>query len=171
MIDRRSYYDDSQVSFEDCAFRRLEGWFLMSFDEVLGTAHMCAGIFLFFLALGSVILAVLIAVKPGVDHANERFRTRANTFSLVESIVLGFVALTGVVAAWMGPWSFSEFWLWSSLAAAGFYGFALFFVTKPARMAVAQGSSAGKVGMQVNLQVVHSLLLLVVLVAMLFKPV
>ena len=142
----------------------------MSFDGVLSTAHMCAGIFLFFLALGSVALAVLIAVKPGPDQANERLRTRANTFALVENVVLAFVALTGVVTAWIGPWSFSELWLWTSLVAAAFYSFALVFVTKPARMAVAEGGSEGKVGMQVNLQMVHALLLLVVLASMLVKP-
>ena len=142
----------------------------MSVEGVLGVVHTCAGILLFFMALASVTLAVLIAVRPGVDNANEELRTRANNLSRVENAVLGFVVLTGIIAALMGPWSFSEFWLWSSLVAAAFYSFALVFVTKPARMAVAEGGSEGKVGMQVNLQVVHTLLLLVVLASMLIKP-
>jgi hypothetical protein len=42
-----------------------------------------------------------------------------------------------------------------------FYAMALPFITKPARLAVAKGSSQIKAGMQVILQIGHALLLIV----------
>ena len=113
---------------------------------------------------------LVIAVRPAADAANEGLLKKANTTSLVQIIVVGIVMLTGVVAVFMGTWPFSQFWLWSSVAVMAFYGLALQFITKPARMAVAVGGSEGKVGLQVALQVAHVLLLLVVFAAMMVKP-
>ena len=93
------------------------------------------------------------------------------TAGVMQNIVVGIVTLTGVIAVFMGPWSFSEFWLWSSLAVMAFYSAALQFITKPKRMVVAEGGSEGKVGLQVALQMVHVLLLLVVFASMIVKPV
>lgn len=143
----------------------------MSFYQVLNVAHGSAGVLLLLLALTSVLIAVLIAVKPGVDPANEKLVRRANTAGLIQNIFVGIVTLTGLIAMYMGSWPFSEFWLWTSLVAMVFYSAALQFVTKPARMAVAEGGSEGKVGLQVALQVAHVLLVMVVLASMLVKPV
>ena len=143
----------------------------MSFDQVLNMAHGGAAILLLSLALISILIAVLIAVVPAADPANENLVRRANTAGLIQNIVVGFVTLTGVVAVFMGSWPFSQFWLWSSLVAMAFYSVALQFITKPARMAVAEGGSEGKVGLQVALQVAHVLLLMVVFASMLVKPV
>jgi hypothetical protein len=123
------------------------------------------------LALISILIAVLIAVKPAADAANEGLLRKANAAGLIQILVVGFVTLTGVVAVFMRSWPFSEFWLWSSLVTVAFYIAALQFITKPARMAVAEGGSEGKVGLQVGLQVAHVLLLLVVFASMLVKPV
>jgi hypothetical protein len=71
----------------------------------------------------------------------------------------------------MGSWPWSQFWLWSSLRVVVFYSVALEYITKPARLAVAEGGSEGKVGLQVGLQVAHVLLLLVAFASMVVKPV
>jgi hypothetical protein len=133
--------------------------------------HSGAAILLFFLALGSIAIAVLIAVRPAADPANEDLVKKANAAGLIQNIVVGIVTLTGVIAAFIGSWSFSEFWLWSSLVVMAFYSAALQFFTKPARMAVAEGGSEGKVGLQIALQVAHVLLLIVVFASMMVKPV
>jgi hypothetical protein len=143
----------------------------VSFYEVLSMAHGGAAIALLLLALSSISIAVLIAVRPAADPANEVLVRRANISGLIQNVVIGVVTLTGVVAAFMGSWSFSQFWLWSSLAVVAFYSAALHFITKPARMAVAEGGSEGKVGLQVALQVAHVLLLMVVFASMVVKPV
>jgi hypothetical protein len=119
----------------------------------------------------SVAIAVLIAVRPGADPANANLVRKANTAGLLQNMVVGIVTLTGVIAVFMGSWSFSQFWLWSSLVVVAFYSAALQFITRPARMAVAEGGSEGKVGMQVALQVAHVLLLIVVFASMMAKPV
>jgi hypothetical protein len=142
----------------------------MSVSGVVSIAHTCAALLLFGLAVTSILLAVLIAVKPAADSANAGLVKRANSVGLIEHFVLGFVALTGVIAVFMGPWSFSEFWLWSSLVVVVFYGLALIFITKPARQIVSDGGNEVSVGMQVNLQTAHVLLLLVVFASMLIKP-
>lgn len=143
----------------------------MSSQELLSWTHTGAGILLFLLALASILIAVLIAVRPGADPANEKLVRRANAASRIQHLVIAVVALTGVTAASMGSRPFSEFWLWSSLVAMGFYSAALQFFTRPARMAVAEGGSEGKVGLQVALQVAHALLLMVILASMYVKPV
>jgi hypothetical protein len=96
---------------------------------------------------------------------------KANSAGLIQNVVVWIVSLTGVIAVFMGSWSFSEFWLWSSLGVMAFYSAALQFITKPKRMLVAEGGSEGKVGLQVALQVAHVLLLLVVFASMIVKPV
>jgi len=143
----------------------------VSFFSALSMAHTVTALLLLGLALISVSIAVLIAVRPAADAANEDLVKKANTAGLTQNIVVGIVTLTGVIAVFMGPWSFSEFWLWSSLAVMAFYSAALQFITKPKRMVVAEGGSEGKVGLQVALQMVHVLLLLVVFASMIVKPV
>jgi len=143
----------------------------VSFYQVLSMAHGGAAILLLSVALVSILIAVLIAVRPAADPANENLVRKANTAGLVQNIIIGIVTLTGVVAVFMGSWPFSQFWLWSSLVVVAFYSAALQFITKPARMAVAEGGSEGKVGLQVALQVAHVLLLMVVFASMMVKPV
>ncbi len=142
----------------------------MSFSPVLIIVHSGTAILLYSLAIISVIIAVLIAVKPAADPANEGLLRKANAVGLVESIVAVIVTLTGVIAVFMGPWSFSQLWLWLSLMTMVFYSAALLFVTKPARLVVAKGGSAVKCGMQVALQIGHVLLLNVAFGLMLLKP-
>jgi len=129
------------------------------------------GLLLFSLAIISVILAVLIAVKPAADPANVRLLKRANIVGLIEYIVAVILTLTGAIAVFMGPWAWSQLWLWMSLMVMVFYILALRLVTKPARMAVAGGGSAVKSGLQVCLQMAHVLLLLVSFALMFLKPI
>lgn len=139
--------------------------------EILRLAHSGAGILLFSLALISIVISVLIAVKPAADPANEELVSKANTVGLIQNVFVGIVTLTGVIVVFMGPWPFSQFWLWSSLFVMAFYVVALEYMTKPARMAVAEGGSEGKVGLQVALQVAHVLLLMVAIASMVVKPI
>ena len=143
----------------------------MSFHQVLSLTHCGAAILLLALAMISILIAVLIAVRPAADAANEALVRKANMAGLIQNIVVGLVTLTGVIAVFIGSWSFSEFWLWSSLVVMVFYSAALQFITKPARMAVAEGGSEGKVGLQIALQVAHFLLIMVVFASMMVKPV
>lgn len=142
----------------------------MSFYQVSSMAHSGAAILLLALGVISVLISVLIAVKPAADSANEALVRRANRIGLIQNAVRGIVALSGVMATFLGSWSFSQFWLWSGLVVVAFYGLAIEFITKPARMAVAEGGSEGKVGLQVGLQVAHVLLLLVTFASMVVKP-
>jgi hypothetical protein len=142
----------------------------MSLHPILSMAHSGAAILLFSLAIISLLISVLIAVKPAADHANEGLTKKANTVGLIENIVVGIVTLTGVITVFTGSWSFSQLWVWMSLLIVAFYSAALIFITKPARLAVAKGGSAVKVGMQVTLQLGHVLLLIVAFAFMVLKP-
>jgi len=133
--------------------------------------HGGASLLLFSLAIISVLISVLIAVKPAADSANNGLVKKANTVGLIEFIVAVIVTLTGLIAVYMGPWQLSQSWLWMSLMIMVFYCIALLFVTKPARLAVAEGGSAIKAGLQVILQIGHVLLLIVAFSLMLLKPV
>ncbi len=143
----------------------------MEFYSTFGMVHAGAAILLFLLAILSVSTAVLIAVKPGVDQANEKLVKKANTIGIIENIVAGIVTLTGVIAMIVGPWSLSQLWLWMSLLSMVFYSVTLIFVTKPARLAVAKGGSEIKVGMQVLLHMVYFLLIWIGFFIMVLKPV
>lgn len=142
----------------------------MNFGPLLVIVHWSTGFLLLALAMISVSLSVLIAVKPAADSANAKLLRTANIVGLTESIVAGIVALTGLIAAFIGSWSLSELWLWLSLVIMLFYLTALKRVTKPARQVVAVGGSAIKSGMQVILQIAHLLLLLVAFLLMFLKP-
>jgi len=145
--------------------------FFMSFYDVLNRVHGGSSLLLLSLAIISVLIAVLIAVKPAADPANEGLVRKANFVGLIEFVVLAILALTGVIAVFMGTWPWSQSWLWMSLMIVVFYSVALIFVTKPARLAVAEGSSAVKTGLQVILQVGHVLLLVVAFALMVLKPI
>ncbi len=138
---------------------------------VLSWAHSGAGILLFGMALFSVSIAVSIAVRPAEDHANEKLVNRANTIGVIQIAFVVIVTLTGLIAAFAGSYPLSQFWLWSSLVVMAFYGLAIHYITRPARMAVAEGGSEGKVGLQVALQVAHVLLLMVAMASMVVKPI
>ncbi len=143
----------------------------MSSHEILTMTHGGAGILLLALALISILIAVLIAVRPGPERGSEDLVRKANTAGLIQHFIVAVVTLTGVIAVFTGSWPLSQFWLWSSLFAMPFYSAALYFITKPARMVVEDGGSEGKVGLQVGLQVAHVLLLMVVMASMYAKPV
>ena len=70
--------------------------------------HGAAGLLLFLLAIVSVSLAVLIAVKPAVDQAHSRLVNKAYFVATIEIIVAVVVTLTGVISASMGGWSLSQ---------------------------------------------------------------
>jgi hypothetical protein len=138
---------------------------------MLSTAHGGAGFLLLALAIISVVFAVLIAVKPAIDPANQRLVKRANFVSIMEIIVAVFVTLSGLIAMVMGEWPVSQLWLWLSLVLMVFYIAALTWVTRPARLVVAKGGSQVKSGMQVVLQMGHVLLLFVAFALMELKPI
>ena len=142
----------------------------MSWHHILSMVHSGTAILLLSLAITSVLLAVLIAVKPAAHRANEKLLKRANVVGLMQQIAIGVLVLTGVVTAHISSWTLSQSWLWMSLMIVVFYSAALEFMTKPARLAVAEGGSAVKVGLQVGLQVGHVLLLLVAFLLMVLRP-
>jgi len=143
----------------------------MNFYYILSMAHSGAAILLLSLALISILISVLIAVKPAADSANEGLVRKANIVGLIEIIVAGIVTLTGIISVFMSAWPWSQLWLWISLVIMVFYMVALETITKPARLAVAEDGSAVKVGLQVGLQIGHVLLLLVAFALMRFKPI
>ena len=142
----------------------------MSFSSVISMVHGGAALLLLSLAIISVLMAVLIAVKPAEDPANARLVKKANFVGLTELVVVGLITLTGAIAVFMGSLSWSQSWLWMSLMVMIFYSAALVFVTKPARMSVSKGGSQIKTGMQVILQMGHVLFLFVAFALMLLKP-
>ncbi len=142
----------------------------MVFYELLTKVHGGSSILLFALAMTSVSLSVLIAVKPATDPRNEKLLKRANFVGLTEAIIAGIVALTGLIAMVMASWPWTQLWLWLSFVIMLFYLTALKRVTKPSRQVVAEGGSQIKSGMQVILQIAHMLLLFVAFALMLLKP-
>ncbi|HJP04360.1 MAG: hypothetical protein QGG67_15385 [Gammaproteobacteria bacterium] len=143
----------------------------MSVNPILSLAHSGAGLLLLALAITSVLIAVLIAVKPATDPANIVLVKTANVVGLIEIIVAVTISLTGLTAAFMESLPLSQQWLWLSLVIMVFYISAHIWVTKPARMAVAIGGSEVKSGMQVILQIGHVLLLLPAYALMILKPI
>jgi uncharacterized membrane protein len=142
----------------------------MNAYRVLMIAHAWVGALLFLLVISSIATAVHIAVKPDDDRANARLLNRANTIGLIENVVAVLLTLTGVTVMLMGNWPLSQAWLWMSLAIMLFYSTTVFAITKRPRMALAEGGTAVKAGMQVLLHVTYLLLLLVGLVLMWVKP-
>ncbi len=142
----------------------------MEFDSLFHMAHVGLGIVLFALSLISVSIAVISAVNPDADQANKRLVERANRVGLIENTFAVLVILAGLMTVFTGSYSLGELWLWLSLVIMVFYCLMMVFVTKPARLVVADGGSAIKAGMQVLLQVAHVLLILVVYSLMLIKP-
>lgn len=136
----------------------------------MSIVHSGLAYLLFTLALCSVALAVLIAVKPAEDPANSALLRKANLVTGGEILVVLLVAITGLVSAIGNGTPLTEFWIWLSMLVVAFYGAMLLFVTRPARQVVAVGGSHVKVGLQVALQMGHVLLLLVTLMLMLLKP-
>jgi len=143
----------------------------MSIDPTLSQFHSGAAILLLSLAMISVVISVLIAVKPAADPANIALVKKANFVGMIELIVAVFVALSGLIAMVMGSLPLSQLWLWLSLMVMVFYIAALVWVTKPARLVVAEGGSAVKSGMQVILQIGHVLLVFVAFTLMVIKPI
>lgn len=137
---------------------------------MLMLVHISAVILLFLLALISIFISVYTAAKPDVDQTNKWLLNIANTIWLIENIVAGIVTLTGLIAMYVGSWSLSQPWLWLSLLIMVFYSLTLFYITKPVRLAPAEGGSAFKVGMQVLLRFIYLLLIAFTSVLMLFKP-
>ena len=142
----------------------------MSLHPVLSMVHASGAVLLISLALLSVLLAVLIAVKPATDQTHTGLMKKANTVGSIEHAMLGFVALTGVIAVFTGSWSFSQLWVMMGVIIVTVYSGALIFLTKPSRLVVMKGGSALKVGMQVTLHIGHLLLLIVAFTYMLLKP-
>jgi len=138
--------------------------------QLLTSVHVWAGILLCVLALLSIAIAVLTAVRPAADRPNSTLVKKANVVSIIESSVAGTLTLTGLAVMIMGGWKLSELWLWMSLFIMVFYSIALVRITKRARLEVAAGGSEIKAGMQVILQIGHALLLLVAYFMMLLKP-
>ncbi len=143
----------------------------MSSYRILSMTHGAAAILLLSLATISVLIAVMIAVKPAADQAHKGLVRKANFVGLTEMIVAVIVTLTGLIAMFMGSWSLSQSWLWMSLMIMAFYIVALEWITKPARLAVAEGGSQVKSGLQVVLQMGHVLLLFVAYALMELKPI
>jgi len=143
----------------------------MNIDPILSQAHGGAAILLLSLAMISVVLSVLIAVKPAIDPANIVLVRRANFIGILELIVAVMLTLTGLVVMYMGSLLLSQLWLWLSLMIMVFYIVALVWVTKPARLVVADGGSAVKSGMQVILHIGHVLLVFVAYSLMVLKPI
>ena len=143
----------------------------MTFYHALNMAHGGAAILLLSLAIISVFIAVLIAVKPAVDPANQALVKKANFVALIEIIAAIIVTLTGMIAMLTGSWPLSQLWLWMSLTIIVFYIGALEWITKPARLAVAEGGSEVKSGMQVTLKMAHVLLLFAAFALMALKPI
>jgi hypothetical protein len=148
-----------------------KGGLVVSFYEILTITHSAVSILFLALAMLSVAIAVMIAVKPAEDPANEGLVSKANIVSYIEISVAGLVALTGIIAMILGGWPITQMWLWLSLVIMLFYSVILKRVTKPARMVVAEGGSAIKSGMQVILHICHMLLIIVAYSLMLLKPV
>ncbi|HUV92268.1 MAG TPA: hypothetical protein VMV80_04205 [Anaerolineales bacterium] len=143
----------------------------MDIYEVLSKVHGWSALLLFALALISVSISVMTAVRPAADRANSTLVKKANFVSIAESSVAGTLTLTGLAVAIMGPWKLSELWLWMSLLVMVFYSVALVRITKRARLEVAKGGSEIKAGMQVIFRIGHVLLLMVAYLIMLLKPV
>jgi uncharacterized membrane protein len=156
----------SPVDFNE----QLQGKSFMDFYRLLVVMHIGMALVLFSVALTSVMIAVLSAVKPDPDQANVKLVDRGNIIGLMENMSAIVVTLTGVILVFMGSWSWSQLWLWLSLVVMAFYSIMLTFITRPARLAVAKGGSAVKAGMQVLFQVAHVLLLIVTFAFMLLKP-
>ncbi len=142
----------------------------MDLYTILIMVHSGSAIFLLTLSTISVSIAVLIAVKPAVDHANMELVKKANVVGLLENIFAGIVTATGLTVMFMGDWQFSDLWMWMSLMIIVFYSVALVVITKPARLRVAEGSSEVKTGLQVVLEIGHIMLLMIAFSLMMFRP-
>ena len=142
----------------------------MDLYTILIMVHSGSAIFLLTLSTISVSIAVLIAVKPAVDHANMERVKKANVVGLLENIFAGIVTATGLTVMFMGDWQFSDLWMWMSLMIIVFYSVALVVITKPARLRVAEGSSEVKTGLQVVLEIGHIMLLMIAFSLMMFRP-
>lgn len=143
----------------------------MDLYNVVGMAHAGMGVLLFTLALFSISVAVISAVRPATDQANEKFVRWGNKLGTIECVIAIMIGLSGLVILNMDDaFSIDQLWIWMSLVIVTFYCLMLIYITKPARETVSSGGSAIKTGMQVLLQTAHVLLIIVAFSFMLLKP-
>ncbi len=135
----------------------------MDLTVLIAKAHGGMGMLLLLLAITSLGMAV----KSIISSRSEGFLKVANITGLLETIIAGIVTLTGIVAIFTSPWPISQLWIWIGLIIMVVYSIFLKRLTKPARLAVADGGSASK---WAGLQIVHIVLVVVAFALMRLKP-
>ncbi len=135
----------------------------MDLTVLIAKAHGGMGMLLLLLAITSLGMAV----KAIISAPNEGNMKIANITGLLETITAGIVTLTGIIAIFTSPWPQSQLWIWIGLVIMVAYSIFLKRLTKPARLATAEGSSASK---WAGLQVVHVVLVITAFALMRLKP-
>ena len=134
----------------------------MNIQLILAKAHGGFAMLLTLLALVSLAFALksYATKQNGVNKP-------ANITALIETIAAGLVTLTGLVLIFVSPWPLSQLWIWIDLVLAVFYSIALKRLTKPARLAAAEGETSCK---WLAFQTVQLVIVLVAYALMKLKP-
>lgn len=135
----------------------------MNIQLILAKAH---GGFAMLLALLALI-SLAFAFKSLAAGSQTGVNKLANIAGLIETIIAGLVTLTGIVLMFVSPWPLSQLWIWIGLVLMVFYSISLKRLTKPARLAAAEGDSSSK---WVVFQAVQLALVLVGYALMILKP-
>lgn len=135
----------------------------MNIPFVLAKAHGGIAMLLALLAL----ISLAMALKALVTGSNKGASSLANIAGLVETIVAGLVTLTGLVLIFVSPWPLSQAWIWIGLVLMVLYSVSLKRLTKPARLAVAEGDSAKK---WAGFQLIQLMLVIISFALMHLKP-
>lgn len=134
----------------------------MAFYPILIKAHSGMAMLLVLLA----VCSLLMAMQAAVGRVATGPMKIANITGLMETIIAGVVALSGFVLMFAGPWPWTQLWLLFGLLSVIVYSVLLKRVTKPARLAVAEGEGAGR---WFRWQFVHVVILFVVFALMKLK--
>jgi hypothetical protein len=135
----------------------------MEFYPILVKAHGGMAMLVFLLAG----LSLLVALFATLAKANGGVLKAGNITGLLETICAGIVTLTGIVVTAIGPLPLGQAWIWIGLVIMVIYSILLKRLTKPARLAVADGGGAAK---WAGFQLVHVVLLVIGFALMKMKP-
>ncbi|NRB36921.1 MAG: hypothetical protein HRU20_00470 [Pseudomonadales bacterium] len=135
----------------------------MNTSLIFAKAHGGIAMLLFLLAL----ISLALAIKTLASGGNQSLNKMAHIAGLVETIMAGLLTLSGIACLFVTPWPLSQIWIWLGLVLVVLYSIFMKRLTKPARLAAAEGEPALK---WLGFQSLHLVLLIAGFGLMQAKP-
>ncbi|PCJ46242.1 MAG: hypothetical protein COA99_03200 [Moraxellaceae bacterium] len=132
--------------------------------NMLSHSHSGLAYLLFLFALVSLLLAVLLKFSP-----SPRWLSIAKVTRVVETALMGLIALSGLAALFMGNWPLVSLWPWLALVVVFIHGKVGVKRIKPLQLNFDDSDAQGK-SQLVMFALVQCLLVVAVIALMHIKP-